>query len=249
MKMKNSVKPSKKGKGIAAGLVVCFVAAIAAVGTYTLNHYQSGKKQEMAKTEEQFNTKEEQSQSTSVDQDMIINEPQLPVQEEPEIIEETPAEEAPVQEKPQQKTQPSYQLNFNEKELIQWPVDGEVILSYSMDKTVYFQTLDQYKYNPALIIGGKADEKVMSAARGIVKSIDVTAQTGTTVTVDLGNGYEAVYGQLQKVPVKTGDYVEAKTVLGHLAEPTKYYVVEGCNLYFAMKKDGQPINPLEYLGE
>lgn len=95
MKMKNSVKPSKKGKGIAAGLVVCFVAAIAAVGTYTLNHYQSGKKQEMAKTEEQFNTKEEQSQSTSVDQDMIINEPQLPVQEEPEIIEETPAEEAP----------------------------------------------------------------------------------------------------------------------------------------------------------
>lgn len=128
-------------------------------------------------------------------------------------------------------------------------MDGEVILSYSMDKTVYFQTLDQYKYNPALIIGGKADEKVMSAARGIVKSIDVTAQTGTTVTVDLGNGYEAVYGQLQKVPVKTGDYVEAKTVLGHLAEPTKYYVVEGCNLYFAMKKDGQPINPLEYLGE
>ena len=34
----------------------------------------------------------------------------------------------------------------------------------------------------------------------------------------MGNGYEAIYGQLQNVQVKTGDSVEAKTVLGYLAE-------------------------------
>ena len=118
-----------------------------------------------------------------------------------------------------------------------------------MDKTVYFKTLDQYKYNPALIIGGAVGDQVLSVAKGLVKSIDVTAQTGTTVTVDLGNGYEAIYGQLKEVPVKVGDYVETKTVLGYLSEPTKYYSVEGCNLYFEMRKDGEPINPLEYLGE
>lgn len=55
--------------------------------------------------------------------------------------------------------------------------------------------------------------------------------------MDLGNGYEAIYGQLKEVPVKTGDYVEAKTILGYLSEPTKYYSVEGCNLYFEMRKD------------
>ena len=33
-------------------------------------------------------------------------------------------------------------------------VSGTVLMNYSMDKTVYFATLDQYKYNPALVISG-----------------------------------------------------------------------------------------------
>ena len=50
-------------------------------------------------------------------------------------------------------------------------------MSYSMDKTVYFQTLDQYKYNPAVIIEGAEGDQVLCGAPGIVKSIDVSAQT------------------------------------------------------------------------
>lgn len=248
--MKNSLKPSKKGKGVAAGLVVCFVAAIAMVGTYTFNQYKDGMNEELAQLEEESTTKEE-SKSTSVGQDLVINTPEQKVVEEPqieptpEVIEEKPVVEEPVKQAPAK----SHQLDFNEKNIILWPVDGDVLINYSMDKTVYFSTLDQYKYNPALIIGGAVGDQVLSVARGVVKSIDVTAQTGTTVTVDLGNGYEAIYGQLKEVPVKTGDYVEAKTILGYLSEPTKYYSVEGCNLYFEMRKDAQPINPLEYLGE
>ena len=117
----------------------------------------------------------------------------------------------------------------------------------SMDKTVYFSTLDQYKYNPAVIIAGAEGDQVISATSGIVKSIDITAETGTTVNVDIGNGYELFYGQLKEVPVKVGDPVEAKTVLGYVSQPTKYYSVEGCNVYFEMRKDGQPVNPVEYM--
>lgn len=80
-----------------------------------------------------------------------------------------------------------------------------VLMSYSMDKTVYFSTLDQYKYNPAMIISGAEGDQVICGAPGIIKSIDVTAQTGTTVTVDLGNGYELLYGQLKEVPVNAGN--------------------------------------------
>ena len=54
---------------------------------------------------------------------------------------------------------------------------------------------------------------------------------------------------LKEVPVKVGDYVEAKTVLGYVSQPTKYYSVEGCNVYFEMRKDGQPVNPIEYMEE
>ena len=90
---------------------------------------------------------------------------------------------------------------------------------------------------------------MISATAGTVKSIDKTAQTGTTVNVDIGNGYELFYGQLKEVPVNVGDYVEAKTVLGYVSQPTKYYSVEGSNVYFEMRKDGQPVNPMEYLVE
>ena len=140
-------------------------------------------------------------------------------------------------------------INFSEEDKLIWPVSGAVLMNYSMDKTVYFATLEEYKYNPALIIGGAVNDQVISAGKGIVKSIDKTPQEGTTVTVDMGNGYEAIYGQLQNVQVKTGDSVEAKTVLGYLAEPTRYYSVEGCNLYFEFRKDGQPVDPLQYLSE
>lgn len=250
MNMKMNSNSSNKGKGIAAALVICFVAAVAMVGTFTFKQYKDGTGNEQAKLEEK-GTKEE-AKNTSVEQDMVLNTPKAPVEEETHKVEEKPVAEKPIQNDTSGgggKLSFQSQLNFNEDKLILWPVDGDVILSYSMDKTVYFKTLDQYKYNPALIISGAVGDQVLSAAKGVVKSIDVTAQTGTTVTVDLGNGYEAIYGQLKEVPVKVGDFVETKTVLGYLSEPTKYYSVEGCNLYFEMRKDGQPINPLEYLGE
>ena len=70
--------------------------------------------------------------------------------------------------------------------------------------------------------------------------------TGCTVTVNLGDGYQAIYGQLKELNFDVGDYVEAGHVLGYLAEPTKYFAVEGCNLYFELLKDGIPVDPVEY---
>lgn len=138
-------------------------------------------------------------------------------------------------------------LHFNGE--LSWPVDGDVLISYSMDKTVYFPTLQQYKYNPALIIAGKVNDKVMAAARGKVTSIETSAQTGITVTMDLGDGYQAVYGQLKEVPLATGDVVEAGETIGYISEPTKYYSVEGSNLYFQICQDGESRNPLDFLSE
>ena len=43
---------------------------------------------------------------------------------------------------------------FSEESILEWPASGAVLINYSMDKTVYFSTLAQYKYNPAMIISG-----------------------------------------------------------------------------------------------
>ena len=89
--------------------------------------------------------------------------------------------------------------------------------------------------------------EVQAAAVGKVKSIETTAQTGTTITMDIGSGYEVVYGQLKEVCVEKGQHVSQGECIGYVSEPTKYYNVEGPNLYFQVLKDGDPVNPLEYL--
>ena len=86
-----------------------------------------------------------------------------------------------------------------------------------------------------------------AAAAGEVFSIENDAQTGTTVTMEMGNGYQAVYGQLKDLTVAEGDIVKEGTIIGYINAPTKYYSLEGSNLYFAMKKDGEPIDPITYL--
>lgn len=138
------------------------------------------------------------------------------------------------------------QLHFSASDRIGWPINGDVLLNYSMDKSVYFATLDQYKYNPAVIISGEVNDKVLAAADGQVISVDTNAETGQTVTIGLGDGYQTIYGQLKEVQLSAGDYVSRGDTVGFISEPTKYYSVEGSNLYFAMTKDGQPIDPLDY---
>lgn len=262
--MNQRQKPKKTKRGATAAAVLCFVAAIAIVGTYTFKDYrETQREQQIAQTEETNDTKEnELQQSEEANTDMIINSEEdktLPEAADPtETDAENKAEDVDADSTEEENTSDntsqaasgkSTAANFNSSSKLLWPVDGNILLNYSMDKTVYFSTLDQYKYNPALVISGAEGDQVISSAPGIVKSIDVTAETGTTVNVDIGNGYELFYGQLKEVAVKAGDYVDAKSVLGYVSQPTKYYSVEGANVYFEMRKDGQPVNPMEYLVE
>ena len=138
-------------------------------------------------------------------------------------------------------------VNFSEDTLMEWPVNGNILQDYSMDQTVYFSTLDQYKLSPAIAVGAVEGAPVVAAVNGTVYSVEEDIQTGTTVTMELGNGYQAIYGQLANLTVAEGDTVKKGTTIGYIAQPTKYYSTEGTNLYFEMKKDGEPIDPIAYL--
>lgn len=138
-------------------------------------------------------------------------------------------------------------LHFSPETDLGWPLQGDVIMNYSMDQTIYFATLEQYKYNPALVIAGKVNDPVKAAATGRITDISTNEETGVTVTMELGDGYTAVYGQLKEVLYKEGATVDAGNAIGYIAEPTKYYSVEGSNLYFELLKDDKPVNPMQYM--
>lgn len=134
-------------------------------------------------------------------------------------------------------------LSFTESDGLLRPVSGEVLLSYSMDKSIYFATLDQYKYNPAVIFSATEGADVCACADAKVVDVFENEEIGKAVALELGNGYQVTYGQLDEISVAEGDLVDAGDKLGIVAAPTLYYSVEGSNLYFQLTKDGTPVNP------
>lgn len=139
------------------------------------------------------------------------------------------------------------ELDFSEEDGLVWPIVGDVLINYSMDKTIYFPTLDQYKYNPAIVIAAAQGENISAAADGRVTSVSYDHDTGNTVVMELGNGYELTYGQLENITVSEGSFVHVGDGIGTVASPTKYYSLEGTNVYFKLTKDGEPVNPMSRL--
>lgn len=138
-------------------------------------------------------------------------------------------------------------LEFTEETGLVWPTVGEILINYSMDQTVYFPTLAQYKYNPAIVIAAAEGKTIVAAADAQIIDIYTDSEIGNAVKMDLGNGYELIYGQLADIQVSKGSYVSAGDVIGTVGTPTKYYSVEGSNLYVKLTKDGTPLNPLTLL--
>ncbi|MGN0467058.1 MAG: peptidoglycan DD-metalloendopeptidase family protein [Lachnospiraceae bacterium] len=136
---------------------------------------------------------------------------------------------------------------YDGKQKLEWPLLGNVIIPYSMDTTVYFETLDQYQCNSGLFIQAAENTKVKTVYKGIVKKVTKDDKYGTMITVDMGGNYTATYGQIQKAKVKAGDKVEAGETIGYVAKPTKYFTLEGSHLYFEVEKDGKSMNPVEIL--
>lgn len=269
MKRQGKTVTFLKQKSYLLAVVLMLAAVFGMTGVY-VSEQRSEKKQQEQLAQEEQELKERQEQLRAVQQaelkrkreqdaaavDKILeaenndmDAPDVISTADKEITPETPVDEEtpeiPAKETAADPVRP--ELAFDPAQEMAWPMEGNVIMNFSMDQTIYFATLDQYKYNPALVIQGNVNDKVVSVADGKVSNIETSAVTGLTVTVDLGDGYSAVYGQLKEVPFNAGDYLNAGDTIGYISEPTKYYSVEGVNLYFQMIKDNVSIDPMAYL--
>lgn len=242
------------GSLLAVTLVVTCVAVYQSGSKSTPNEKELVRENEentvdqAIKTEEREETEEETEHVNTSEVNGSRKTEETDTSEEENISEEMPDTEstsAPVENQAVIPQEPA--LDFTESSLMEWPVNGQVVLDYNMEHTIYFPTLNVYKLNPAVAISAEAGTPVAAVANGKIVSIVENEETGITMTVDMGNGYQAIYGQLKDVPFQAEEYVSAGSVLGYVNEPTKYYSKEGTNLYFALKKDGMPLDPMQYL--
>lgn len=137
-------------------------------------------------------------------------------------------------------------LHFNGEDGLSWPVIGNVIMDYSMDERIYFATLNEYKYYSAVAISAEEGAPVSAAAVGRVTKTGINEEIGQYVVMDLGDGYEATYGQLTELTVEQGDRVSKGQIIGYVAAPTKYYSIEGTNVYFKLEQNGTSVDPVGY---
>ena len=243
------MKKEKNLRLLVSGLLLLAVAA-AGIGLYRSDNKNSLQEQEELVKEE--TPKDEPSEYEDSVRSEDVNTPNAQAQMEEETEETTSAEMEKEEEQMEEAATENVQevlpaLDFGENSMMQWPLQGDVLIDYSMDGAVYFPTLEEYKYNPAVILSAEESQAVQAAANSKVVSVTQDEETGVTVTMDMGNGFQAVYGQLQDVCVEPQQIVEAGTVIGTVAAPTKYYSEEGTNLYFAVTKDGQAVDPVMYL--
>lgn len=261
--MKNKVT-----KAIANGVILAAMAAVGItvyqIGTSSVNEKNEeiseySQEKELASNEEAEQISQEDEGRDMVDAGTSNVEASMEEHQDAAILgeedtSETVEEDSSVSEEAEETTEETQTaalalpvVDFSEDTLMEWPVNGNILIDYSMDQTTYFPTLDQYRLSPAIAVQAVESAPVVAAVNGTVFSIEEDVKTGNTLTMELGNGYQAIYGQLKDITVSEGETVTKGTIIGYISEPTKYYDVEGSNLYFAMKKDGEPIDPIAYL--
>lgn len=165
-----------------------------------------------------------------------------------EVKKTAKATEKPVKKSVQTDAKPvKNTLHFDQEVGLLWPVKGDILMEYSADQVVYFKTLAQYRTNPAVLIEAKEGDAVKASANGTVVDIYTSEETGRTLSMMIGDDFIVNYGQLKEISVEKGDAVSEGQVIAKVAAPTKYYSLEGTNLYYQVKEKDTPVNPLVLL--
>ena len=137
-------------------------------------------------------------------------------------------------------------LSFQPEQGMAWPMNGAVVLNYSMDHAIYHATLDSYRTSDCILISGEEGMPICAAVKGVVTDVSEDRKTGTTVTMRISEEFSIRYGQLATVTVKVGDVVEQGKQFAVLGKPSKHYTKEGSCLYVQVLKGETPVNPMLY---
>lgn len=138
--------------------------------------------------------------------------------------------------------EPARKVDFNREKGIVMPVNGKVLMKYSMDHTIYNKTLCQYMVNDGVLLQANVGSSVVACCDGIVTNVYEDTRHGKCVDVQAGD-YVFTYGQLKSADVSKGDLIKEGNLVGNVGEPSKYYSKEGSHLYFSVHKGDESINP------
>ena len=130
----------------------------------------------------------------------------------------------------------------------QSPVSGEILVDFAQESLVYSKTLEEWTTHLGIDIKADKTSVVAASERGTVKSIKSDPRYGLTITISHNDEFETVYSNLLSTEfVNEGDCVEKGQTIGTIGESASFEIAEVPHLHFEMYKNGEVVNPTEYL--
>jgi murein hydrolase activator len=120
-----------------------------------------------------------------------------------------------------------------------WPVAGRVRVPFGRRRHPKFDT---YTIENGIDIAAPQDAPVAAVYEGVVVFADRFKGYGLMVVLDHGQKHHTLYAHLGEIAVRLGQRVRAGDILG-----TTGSGLEGPGLYFEVRFQGRPEDPLEWL--
>ena len=122
------------------------------------------------------------------------------------------------------------------------PVDGQVVMAYSVDQLSYNPTTRDWRTHNGIDISAPSNDPVKAGADGTVKKIYEDGMLGTVMEIE-HNGFTARYcGLSNSTFVKEGDKVSQGQSIGTVGE-TAMEVAEETHIHLEVLENGKYINP------
>jgi septal ring factor EnvC (AmiA/AmiB activator) len=122
---------------------------------------------------------------------------------------------------------------------LDWPVEGRVLARFGRERQRYGTVLPR----TGIEIGASATTPVQALHEGRVVFADAFAGLGRLVIVEHGPGAFSLYGHLGSIAVQRGETVTRGGRVGAVGRTPNGAEA----MYFELRIDGHPVDPLEWL--
>ena len=125
---------------------------------------------------------------------------------------------------------------------------GKVLKGYTDNTLVFNSTLGAYMGHMAIDFAVNEGTDVLCVYDGVIESITTSYLTGTTIVVDHGNNLKTAYNSVEaNEALYEGAKVTQGAVIGKVTNNNMQEYKDGTHLHFEVWKNGEKINPEEYL--